>query len=270
MAGSKKIVRDMVRGSKGKASKTQDRMTNINIGKLYGPAKHNFVKAMDEFKKMDDVVIDCYRMKGLRAWHDHLLLHLQKFVYAVFFTIAGIMLVVQGDKVKGDVCQIPDLYGILKFCVYPMYLDLGIVTINVIFLAFRALKGEEKILEAILEPRVQERLLIHLFPLFIVVLLAVTAHSVPMCYLTTEYRDSGFCKVFRADVVKGCLIAIAILLFVHLFTNVYHHRKLTKEIDLRGIHDDKNLQMDLYSVEPLLDASSRNPNDGLFMKHGYR
>ena len=132
-----------------------------------------------------------------------------------FFTIAAIMLVVQGDSANGDPCRMPDLYGIFKFCVYPMYMDLAIVTINIIFLTFRALTGQEKILEAVMEPRVIERILVHLFPLLIVVLLALTAQSIPMCYLSPDYRDTGFCRVFRADVVKGCLIGITILLFMH-------------------------------------------------------
>ena len=238
---------------------------------VYGQAKQGFADVLAAFRSMDSSITECYKKKGLRAWHDHLLLHLQKFVYAVFFTIAAIMLVVQGDAAGGDPCKMPDLYSIFKFCVYPMYMDLGIVTINVMYLIYRSLQGEEKILEVLMEPRMRERLLIHMFPLIIVVLLALTAQSVPLCFLSADYRDTGFCRAFSVNVVKGFLIAIAVLSFVHLFTNVYHHRRLTKEIDLT-INGNEYSSVDAFEKEPFLDANSQNPNDGIYfpMKSVYR
>ena len=111
-----------------------------------------------------------------------------------------------------------------------------------------------------------ERIAVHAYPLLVVAIWTVTAQSVPMCFLTTEYRDSGWCQVFTSGVVKALLIAVLVLSFIHLFTHIYHHRKLTKEIDLRGTKQSHDMTMtDLSETKSLLEPEAvMDADEGLF------
>jgi len=252
------------KGGRASLLQTAKHRANHSYHEVYDQSKKSFGRVISEFQKLDDQVMDCYRKKGLRAWHDHILLNMQKFTYFVFFSIAAIMLVAQGDAAGGNICKMTDIHNIAKFCLYPVYLDMALVVANVLYLTYKALKAHDQLLEWLKEPSNVERILVHLVPLLVVGVLLVTVQSIPECFLTPNNRHNGFCKVFTGTVVKGMLIVIVIFCFVHLFVHIYHHKKLTREIDVKNLRggdtygDSEDFE---FETEPFI-----NTPDSMYMK----
>ncbi len=129
----------------------------------------------------DNSVVAAYRTKGLRAWHDHLILQLQKNIYFVCMVISLIFLVNEAQVVKSDPGEM-DFFFIFTPMMWASGLDGLAVICNAVFLCTRFV--HEHHLEEFREPRMIERISLHIIPIPIVICIALLAYSFHRCILT--------------------------------------------------------------------------------------
>ncbi len=147
----------------------------------------------------DSSVVAAYRTKGLRAWHDHLLLNLQKNIYFTCLIISLLFLVNEAQMVDCDPGKM-DFTFVCSPILWACALDAFTVFGNCLYLCTRFV--HEHHLEEFKEPRMIERLLLHLIPVPILVLFTLVTFFVPRCVLTPRTKHVPFCNIFSFSVLK--------------------------------------------------------------------
>ena len=192
-------------------------------------------KLNDVFKGARDVwdnsMVAAYRTKGLRAWHDHLILHLQKNVYCVCLIISLIFLVNEAQVAGSDPCDM-DYFFIFTPMMWASGLDGLAVICNAVFLCTRFV--HEHHLEEFKEPKMIERICLHVVPIPAVIGIALIAYSFPRCILTDEFISTDYCQSFTYSVLKAILIVILIFVLLHSVYGLYQMRKHSSILEPKG------------------------------------
>ena len=179
-----------------------------------------------------DAIHDVYSLKGIRAWHDHFVLHLQKLVYMLGILISAIFLVNESDRVGRHPGKI-DFVFVSRPLLYAVGADVLTIAINVLYMMTRF--ALEKHLQRYKEPAVWERMILHLTPVVAAVLLGLLAYSIPYCYLTTRYMDTPFCRSSFTPTLDRVLLVLAVVAAVaHMIYGVYHHWRSTSTVETGG------------------------------------
>lgn len=179
-------------------------------------------KLNDLFKGARDVwdnsMVAAYRTKGLRAWHDHLILHLQKNIYVICLIISLIFLINEAQAVGSDPSDI-DFFFIFTPMMWASGLDGLAVICNAVFLCTRFV--HEHHLEEFKEPKIIERVCLHIIPIPAVICIALVAYSFPRCILTDEFTSTNYCQSFSYSVLKAILIVTLIFVLLHSVYGLY-------------------------------------------------
>ena len=195
------------------------------FGKKVFPKRDKFnlnPKINDLFKGARDVwdnsVVAAYRTKGLRAWHDHLILHLQKDIYFVCLIISLVFLVNEAQMVGSDPGKM-DFFFVFTPMMWASGLDGLAVVCNAVFLCTRFV--HEHHLEEFREPKMIERICLHVIPVPVVICIALLAYSFPRCILTNEFVSTNFCRSFSYSVLKAVLIVTLVFVLLHSVYGLY-------------------------------------------------
>lgn len=222
----------------------------------------SFGKAFADIpKEMDDALHDVYSLKGVRAWHDHFALHLQKLFYLMGALISAIFLVNESDRVGRHPGKI-DFEFVTRPVLYAVGVDVFGIIANFFYLMMRS--GMEKHLSRFKEPAVWERMLLHVLPVAAAVMLGLLAYSIPYCFLTTKNVDTAFCGSSFTPTVNRILLVLAIVAAVsHMIYGVYHHWRSTSTVHADGAREAM-MDDDDYEYTRLLEA-----NDGRGSRRGH-
>ena len=145
----------------------------------------SFGNALSEIPTtVNDAMHEVYSLKGIRAWHDHFALHLQKLLYMMGTLISSIFLINESDRVDRHPGRI-DFVFVSRPLLYAVGADVFVIVVNFLYLMTRF--TFEKHLSRFKEPSVWERMILHTVPVIAAVLLGLLAYSIPYCYLTTKY-----------------------------------------------------------------------------------
>jgi hypothetical protein len=214
------------------------RIVHSKLGKKGFPRRDKFdlnPKLNDLFKGAQDVwdnsMVAAYRTKGLRAWHDHLILHLQKNIYFICLVISLIFLVNEAQVVHSDPCDI-DFFFVFTPMIWASGLDGLAVVCNAVFLCTRTV--HEHHLEDFKEPKMIERILLHVIPIPAVICIALVAYSFPRCILTNDFIETNYCQSFTYSVLKAVLIVTLVVVLLHSVYGLYQMRSHSSVLESRG------------------------------------
>lgn len=224
----------------------------------------SFGNAVSEIPEaLEGAIHDVYALKGIRAWHDHFVLHLQKLIYMLGILISTIFVVNESDRVSRHPGQI-DFVFVTRPLLFSIGCDTLTIIINVLYLTTRF--ALERPLKQFKEPAVWERMTLHISPIVPAVLLALLAYSVPYCYLTTKYVEEAFCKSsFTPTMNRVLLVLSGVAATAHMIYGVYHHWRSTSSIQSVGrggsgrMNDDKD--GDDYEYSRLMDSDRADRGD---------
>ena len=176
----------------------------------------------------DNSMVAAYRTKGLRAWHDHLILHLQKIIYTTCIILSLIFLVNEARIVSSNPANLNFFY-IFSPIMWAAGIDGFTFVCNAVFLCTRFV--HEHHLEEFKEPRMIERICLHIIPIPTVVCIALIAYSFPRCILSNEFISTSYCQTFSYSVLNAILIIAFILSLLHSVYALYQmwfHSSLLK------------------------------------------
>lgn len=179
----------------------------------------------------DNSMVAAYRTKGLRAWHDHLILHLQKNIYFVCLIVSLIFLVNEAQMVGSDPCSM-DFFFVFSPMLWASGIDCLTVVCNAVFLCTRFV--HEHHLEEFKEPRMIERIVLHILPVPVVVCIALIAYSFPRCVLTNAFVKTNFCQSFSYSVLKAVLIITLTFVLIHSVYALYHMWSHSSILEAKG------------------------------------
>lgn len=204
-------------------------------GKKLLKNRHFNPKFNEVFKGVRDVwdnsVVAAYRTKGLRAWHDHLSLRLQKNIYFTCIVISLIFLVNESQAVASDPGTM-DFFFIFTPMLWACGIDAVTVVCNCVFLCTRFI--HETTLEEFKEPKMIERVCLYVIPIPIVLCTALIAYSVPRCILSNKHLDSNYCKSFSYSVLKTILIITLVVELIYSIYGLYHVWRHTSVLKPKG------------------------------------
>lgn len=186
----------------------------------------------------DESVSAAYRTKGLRAWHDHILLRVQKNIYYTSAMISLIFLLNESNRTKSNP-GLMDFVWISKPFLWASGIDAATVVVNCVFICSRFV--HETHLKQFREPSVLERLFLHIIPVPIVICFILLFYSVPLCVLDDSRIHAPFCEAFNYYVLKAILL-IALLIeqlyFVYGLYHAYRHAQPLKRDGRRTKNED--------------------------------
>lgn len=194
---------------------------------------------MDEvesaFDSAENAILQCYRTKGLRSFHQHLILHIRNSLYFIGFIVTVLFMVNEQDT-YGYGLRHP--FFVLSPLIIASMFECATVILNCFYLCFRA--ANDRHIEMVRqEPTFLEILILHSIPLVTAALGFTMLFVIPYCYLS-EHRPEGkekLCKVFKPVVMRAIAILFLSVYAVHFVYDVSTHKRTTSVIKRKKVKE---------------------------------